>query len=117
MPDFADLSLTEIVDAVASRDPTPGAGPSLAWTCALAAGLVEMVSAVMLGKEPELPSNSRIASSDVLIPAWLRLDQAFKGGRAAVLFGGDHRPAERLRISPGGPRGMRTRACSPGAHA
>jgi formiminotetrahydrofolate cyclodeaminase len=44
MPDFADLSLTEIVDAVASRDPTPGAGPSLAWTCALAAGLVEMVS-------------------------------------------------------------------------
>jgi formiminotetrahydrofolate cyclodeaminase len=55
MPDFADLSLTEIVDAVASRDPTPGAGPSLAWTCALAAGLVEMVSAVMLGKEPECP--------------------------------------------------------------
>ena len=55
MPDFADLSLTEIVDAVASRDPTPGAGPSLAWTCALAAALVEMVSAVMLGKEPELP--------------------------------------------------------------
>ena len=55
MPDFADLSLTEIVDAVASRDPTPGAGPSLAWTCALAAGLVEMVSVVMLGKEPECP--------------------------------------------------------------
>lgn len=55
MPDFADLSLTEIVDAVASRDPTPGAGPALAWTCALAAALVEMVSAVMLRKEPASP--------------------------------------------------------------
>jgi formiminotetrahydrofolate cyclodeaminase len=55
MPEFADLSLSEIVDAVASRDPTPGAGPALAWTCALAAGLVEMVSAVMLGKEPDAP--------------------------------------------------------------
>lgn len=51
MPDFADLTLKEIVDAVASRDPTPGAGPSLAWTCALAAALVEMVCQVTLGKE------------------------------------------------------------------
>ena len=53
MSEFADLSLTEIVDAIASRDPTPGAGPTLAWTCAFAAALVEMVSAVMLRKEPE----------------------------------------------------------------
>ncbi len=56
MPDFADLSLTEIVESVAARDPTPGAGPSLAWTCALAAALVEMVSAVMLRKEPDAPA-------------------------------------------------------------
>lgn len=55
MSEFADLPLHEIVASVAARDPTPGAGPSLAWTCALAAALVEMVSAVSLRKEPESP--------------------------------------------------------------
>jgi methenyltetrahydrofolate cyclohydrolase len=55
MPEFADLSLNEIVESVAAREPTPGAGPSLAWTCAIAAALVEMVSAVTLRKEPESP--------------------------------------------------------------
>lgn len=55
MSDFADLSLSQILDAVAARDPTPGAGPTLAWTCALAAGLVEMASAVTVRKEPESP--------------------------------------------------------------
>ena len=56
MAAFADQPLAEIVASVAARDPTPGAGPSLAWTCALAAALVEMVSAVSLGKEPESPA-------------------------------------------------------------
>ncbi|HEX3976350.1 MAG TPA: cyclodeaminase/cyclohydrolase family protein [Solirubrobacteraceae bacterium] len=56
MPPFAELPLNEIVESVASRDPTPGAGPSLAWTCALAAALVEMVSAITLRKEPESPT-------------------------------------------------------------
>jgi methenyltetrahydrofolate cyclohydrolase len=55
MPEFADLSLNEIIESVAARAPTPGAGPSLAWTCAIAAALVEMVSAVTLRKEPESP--------------------------------------------------------------
>src|SRR5262249_7381223 len=55
MSAFANLPLTQIVDAIAARDPTPGAGPTLAWTCALAAALVEMVSAVTLRKEPESP--------------------------------------------------------------
>jgi hypothetical protein len=116
MPDFADLSLTEIVDAVASRDPTPGAGPSLAWTCALAAGLVEMVSGdARQGTRAALEFEDRVERR--AYPRLASSRSGFKGGRAAVLFGGDHRPAERLRISPGGPRGMRTRACSPGAHA
>jgi methenyltetrahydrofolate cyclohydrolase len=53
MSEFADLTLGEIVAAVASRNPTPGAGPVLAWTCALAAGQVEMVCAVMLAREPD----------------------------------------------------------------
>jgi methenyltetrahydrofolate cyclohydrolase len=56
MGEFANLTLSEIVDSVASRQPTPGAGPTLAWTCALAAALVEMVSAVMLKKEPDDPA-------------------------------------------------------------
>jgi formiminotetrahydrofolate cyclodeaminase len=51
--DFAARSLADIVASVAARDPTPGAGASLAWTCALAAALVEMVSAVTLRQEPE----------------------------------------------------------------
>lgn len=50
---FADLSLAQVIESVAARDPTPGAGPSLAWTCALAAALVEMVSAVTLSQEPD----------------------------------------------------------------
>jgi formiminotetrahydrofolate cyclodeaminase len=49
---FAELALTEILARVAAVDPTPGAGPSLAWTCGLAAALVEMVSGVSLGQEP-----------------------------------------------------------------
>ncbi len=49
---FAELTLGEIVARVAAVDPTPGAGPSLAWTCALAAALVEMVSGISLGQQP-----------------------------------------------------------------
>lgn len=50
------MPLAEVVRRVASLEPTPGAGPSLAWTCALAAGLAEMVCAVALRKRPEHPS-------------------------------------------------------------
>jgi formiminotetrahydrofolate cyclodeaminase len=49
---LADSPLAALVEQVASSDPAPGAGPSAAWTCALAAALVEMVSAVALRKEP-----------------------------------------------------------------
>lgn len=51
---FEDLPFAEMLDSVASVAPTPGAGPSLAWTCGLAAALVEMVTAVTLRKSPEL---------------------------------------------------------------
>jgi formiminotetrahydrofolate cyclodeaminase len=40
-------SFEELLERVASSDPVPGAGPAAAWTCALAAALVEMVCAVM----------------------------------------------------------------------
>jgi formiminotetrahydrofolate cyclodeaminase len=56
MARFADRPLAEIVASVAARDPTPGAGPTLAWTCALAAALVEMVSAVSLRQDPASPA-------------------------------------------------------------
>ncbi len=56
MADFAELRLAEVMERVASVQPTPGAGPSLAWTCGLAAALVEMVCAVSLRKQPEHPS-------------------------------------------------------------
>jgi formiminotetrahydrofolate cyclodeaminase len=49
---LAELTLAEIVARVAAVDPTPGAGPSLAWTCALAAALEEMVSGISLGQQP-----------------------------------------------------------------
>jgi formiminotetrahydrofolate cyclodeaminase len=49
---FAELVLTDIVARVAAVDPTPGAGPSLAWTCGLAAALVEMVSGISLSQQP-----------------------------------------------------------------
>jgi formiminotetrahydrofolate cyclodeaminase len=49
---LSDSSLADLVARVSSTDPAPGAGPSAAWTCALAAALVEMVSAVALRKEP-----------------------------------------------------------------
>ena len=55
MVDFADLPLAEVVQRVSSIEPTPGAEPSLAWTCALAAALVEMVSAVSLRQQAEYP--------------------------------------------------------------
>lgn len=48
----ADTSSYEVLlERVASSDPVPGAGPSAAWTAALAAALVEMVCAVMIGRE------------------------------------------------------------------
>jgi methenyltetrahydrofolate cyclohydrolase len=45
------LRLAEILDRLAAPDPTPGAGPALAWMCALAAALVEMANGVTLRSE------------------------------------------------------------------
>lgn len=53
------MRFAELTDSLASADPTPGAGPSLACTCAVAAALVEMVSAVWLNKEPDDPDSIR----------------------------------------------------------
>ncbi|MGL1400167.1 cyclodeaminase/cyclohydrolase family protein, partial [Vibrio parahaemolyticus] len=37
--------MTDLLGAVASRTPAPGGGSSAAWTCGLAAALVEMAAA------------------------------------------------------------------------
>jgi formiminotetrahydrofolate cyclodeaminase len=52
MTGFADIPLGELAERLSSPDPTPGAGPSAAWTCAFAAALVEMVCGVALRHEP-----------------------------------------------------------------
>ncbi|MGZ6260258.1 MAG: cyclodeaminase/cyclohydrolase family protein, partial [Candidatus Limnocylindrales bacterium] len=103
MADFADLTLSEIVDAVASRQPTPGAGPSLAWTCALAAALVEMVTAVMLNKEPDDPAavTARHARAGVLRAAALSLADLDAEAYRAVLA------VQRRRDEPGHPQRLR----------
>jgi formiminotetrahydrofolate cyclodeaminase len=44
-------SFEVLLERVSSSDPVPGAGPAAAWTCALAAALVEMVCAVMIARE------------------------------------------------------------------
>ena len=56
MTSLSDSSLAALAEQVASSDPAPGAGPSAAWTCALAAALVEMVSAVALRKDADDPA-------------------------------------------------------------
>jgi len=52
----ADRPLAALLDEVASTHPAPGGGPTAAWTCALVAALVEMVSAIELRKEPDDPA-------------------------------------------------------------
>ena len=56
---LAGATLAELVDRLAADDPAPGGGPAAAWACAMAAALVEMVSAVELRKEPADPAGAR----------------------------------------------------------
>lgn len=49
--ELAGWSLWGLLDALASSAPTPGAGPAVAWTCAAAAALVEMVSTIASGDD------------------------------------------------------------------
>jgi methenyltetrahydrofolate cyclohydrolase len=59
MASLSESSMSAIAEQVASTAPAPGAGPSAAWTCALAASLVEMVSGVELAKDPADPDTVR----------------------------------------------------------
>ncbi|HEX3690205.1 MAG TPA: cyclodeaminase/cyclohydrolase family protein [Solirubrobacteraceae bacterium] len=103
MPPFADLPLQQIVESVAARDPTPGAGPALAWTCALAAALVEMTSAVMLRKESESPAavEARRERAHALRTTALTLADLDAAAYAEVLA------VQRRRDEPGHPQRLR----------
>jgi methenyltetrahydrofolate cyclohydrolase len=103
MPPFADLPLHQIVESVAAREPTPGAGPSLAWTCALAAALVEMTSAVTLAKEPEFPATiaARRDRAHALRTTALELADVDAAAYREVLA------VQRRRDEPGHPQRLR----------
>jgi formiminotetrahydrofolate cyclodeaminase len=53
---LANDRLDALLQRVAAADAAPGAGPAAAWTCATAAALTEMVSAVELRKDPADPA-------------------------------------------------------------
>jgi formiminotetrahydrofolate cyclodeaminase len=84
---FAELPLRDVLGRVASADPTPGAGPGLAWTCALAAGLVEMVCGVSLRQESVDRSSieQRRARAEILRANALVLADADADAYEAVL--------------------------------
>jgi methenyltetrahydrofolate cyclohydrolase len=46
--DLADRSLADLTDALAAATPSPGGGCAAAWSCALAAALVEMTAGTAL---------------------------------------------------------------------
>ena len=56
---LAAAALADLVDRLAADEPAPGAGPAAAWACAMAAALVEMVTAVELRREPADPVTVR----------------------------------------------------------
>ena len=56
---LAAAALADLIDRLAADDPAPGAGPAAAWACAMAAALVEMVTAVELRREPADPAAVR----------------------------------------------------------
>ena len=56
---LARAALADLVERLAADDPAPGAGPAAAWACAMAAALVEMVTAVELRREPAEPETVR----------------------------------------------------------
>jgi hypothetical protein len=69
---LSDNSLAALLDRVASGDPAPGAGPSVGWTCAFAAALVEMVSAVALRTNPPHAVRGEATTAAVLAEAVVR---------------------------------------------
>jgi formiminotetrahydrofolate cyclodeaminase len=58
---FADQSLHDVLDAVASQRPAPGGGCSAAWAGAFGAGLVEMTASFTLARPKYAGVHHRMA--------------------------------------------------------
>ena len=50
MAEFADHTLTDLLDEVAAQRPAPGGGCTAAWTASFGAGLVEMAASFTLAR-------------------------------------------------------------------
>jgi formiminotetrahydrofolate cyclodeaminase len=94
--ELAQTPLRELLERIASSEPVPGAGPSAAWTCALAAALVEMVCAVSLRKEPSAALEARRERAAVL-----RADSCALAERDMAVYG-EVLAARRRRGEQGG---------------
>jgi formiminotetrahydrofolate cyclodeaminase len=57
---FADLTLRDVLDAVAAQRPAPGGGCSAAWAGAFGAGLVEMSASFTLARPKYAGVHSRM---------------------------------------------------------
>jgi formiminotetrahydrofolate cyclodeaminase len=55
MADLADRPLSDLLAEVAAPSPAPGGGCSVGWTCAIAAGLVQMAAEITLARDPQAP--------------------------------------------------------------
>jgi methenyltetrahydrofolate cyclohydrolase len=96
---LADTPLTELLESIGSSAPVPGAGPAAAFVCALAAALVEMVSAVSLRQEEPAEHaalETRRARCAELRAAAPELAEEDMAAYADVLA------ARRVRSEPGG---------------
>jgi glutamate formiminotransferase/formiminotetrahydrofolate cyclodeaminase len=60
MTDFAKMSLTDFLGALASETPTPGGGTAAATAGAMGAGLAEMVAGLTLSKEKYAASHAAV---------------------------------------------------------
>ena len=97
---MAQTPLRELLERIASSEPVPGAGPSAALTCALAAALVEMVCAVSLRKEPSAALEARRERA-----AALRGHSCLLAERDMAVYG-EVLAARRRRGEPGGGEGL-----------
>jgi formiminotetrahydrofolate cyclodeaminase len=53
MADLADRPLSDLLAEVAAPSPAPGGGCSVGWTCAIAAGLVQMAAEITLARDAQ----------------------------------------------------------------
>lgn len=60
MGSLRDRTLRQLLDDVAARTPAPGGGTAAAWTCAVAAGLVEMTAAFTRARPEHAARHARM---------------------------------------------------------